>query len=89
MLAITVVGVPDGVGTGVELDCALLAEAEVELVAEAVVWFAAELAIAVVVVAVELVENGFAPPEPQPTTEATAIAAAANFTNNLGLNCTL
>jgi hypothetical protein len=35
-----------------------------------------------------LPEYGFADPEPQPTTDATAMAAALNFTNTLGLSCT-
>jgi hypothetical protein len=35
-----------------------------------------------------LPENGFADPEPQPTTEATAMAAALNFTKTLGSSCT-
>ena len=34
-------------------------------------------------------ENGFADPEPHPTIEATAIAAALNFKKALEENCTL
>jgi hypothetical protein len=36
-----------------------------------------------------LPENGLADPEPQPTTEATAMAAALKFIKTLGLTCTL
>jgi hypothetical protein len=35
-----------------------------------------------------LPENGLADPEPQPTTEATAMAAALNFAKTLGSSCT-
>jgi hypothetical protein len=36
-----------------------------------------------------LPENGFADPEPQPTTEAIAIAATLNFIKTLEENCTM
>lgn len=52
-------------------------------------WLALEVAELTLLADVELAEKGLAPPEPQPTIEATAIAAAPDFIKTLGSKRTL
>lgn len=53
-------------------------------------WLALEVAAEFkLLVDVELAEKGLVPPEPQPTIEATVMAAAPNFIKTLGSKPTL
>jgi len=77
-------------GTGVGAGLAVLVGVEgVEFEAELpVVVFEPEFELLTLVVALPA-ENGLADPEPQPTMEATAIAAALSLIKTLEENCTL
>ena len=73
-----------GAGAGAEFDVAELVLPDEAL--EAVVF---EPELKLVTEAEVLPENGLVDPEPQPIADATAMAAALNFTKTLGLICTL
>jgi hypothetical protein len=74
----------EGVGFGWGVGAELPADAELPvltLVVEPVAALFAET--------VEPAENGFAPPDPQPTTEATATSATPNLINTFDNECNL
>jgi hypothetical protein len=74
----------DRAGAGLEFPGLLL---ELDCPPELVPVFEAEVAL--VAVTAEPAENGFAPPDPQPTTEAMASKAMPNLIDTLDIECNL
>lgn len=77
-------GAGAGAGAGLEFPGLLL---ELDCPPELVPVFEAEVAL--VVVTAEPAENGFAAPDPQPTTEAIATNTAPNLIDTLDTECNL
>jgi hypothetical protein len=83
-LGVGLEGTGTGAGAGVEFPGTLL---EVDCPPELVPVF--EPDVALVAVTAEPAEKGFAPPDPQPTTDAMASKAAPNLIDTLDIECNL